>query len=206
MKKILITLMISILTTSCSEKSLTPLSSNATIVAFGDSLTFGYGAPTDKSYPKTLEEKINRTVINEGISGETTSDGLARIKEVLEQDKPSLIIIGLGGNDMLKKINENIIKNNLREMIEISKSSSVQVVLLATPKPSLIGVFTSLNDAEFYKEIAKEKNIPLINNVYSKWLSKSEYKSDPIHLNEKGYEKVAEHIAEFLKDNGAIEK
>jgi acyl-CoA thioesterase-1 len=206
MKKILITLIISILTTGCAKESLTPLPNNSTIVAFGDSLTFGYGASPKDSYPSLLKSKININVINEGVSGDTTEDGLDRIHEVLEENKPSLILIGLGGNDMLRKVNEEIIKDNLKKLIDISKASGSQVVLLATPKPSLIGAFTSLSDAGFYEEIAKEKNVPLIEDVYSKWLSKSEYKSDPIHLNAKGYEKVAEQIAEFLEDAGAIKK
>lgn len=205
MKKILITLIISILATGCAKKSLTPIPNDSKIVAFGDSLTFGYGANSNESYPKILQNKINITVINEGISGDTTTDGLERIHEVLEKNSPSMILIGLGGNDMLRKINEEKIKNNLRKLIEISQDKGIQVVLLATPQPSLMGIFTSLSDAEFYKEIAKEKNVPLIEDVYSKWLSKSEYKSDPIHLNAKGYEKVAEQIAEFLEDEGAIQ-
>lgn len=206
MKKILITLIISILTTGCAKESLTPLPNNSTIVAFGDSLTFGYGASPNDSYPSVLKNKINMTVINEGISGDTTEDGLDRIYEVLEENKPALILIGLGGNDMLRKISEEKIKANLKKLIDISQENGVQVVLLATPKPSLIGAFTSLSDADFYKEIAEEKNVPLIEDVYSKWLSDQEYKSDPIHLNAKGYEKVAEHVAQFLEDAGAIKK
>lgn len=204
MRKIIIILIVALLSTGCSKKTLTPIDHNSNIVAFGDSLTFGYGASPAESYPSILKSKINKNVVNAGVNGNTTQDGLDRISDVLDNYKPSLIIIGLGGNDMLRKVSEETTKENLRKMIDISRDNGVQVVLLATPKPSLMGAFLSLSDADFYKKIAKEKNVPLIEDVYSKWLSKQEYKSDLIHLNAKGYEKVAETIAEFLKSSGAI--
>lgn len=204
MKKILITLLSLSLLLGCSKKDLVHITENSTIVAFGDSLTYGYGANHSESYPEFLKRKINFNVINEGVNGNTTQDGLQRIESVLSEHTPTLIIIGLGGNDMLRKIPEETTKENLTKMIKISKDKGIQVVLLATPRPSIFGAITSLSDATFYKIIAKENNVPLIENVYSKWLSKEEYKSDLIHLNAKGYEKVAEDIYDFLKKHGAI--
>lgn len=204
MSKTLLILFLAILTVGCSQKSLSPIDEGSNIVAFGDSLTFGYGASPNESYPEKLKSKINRNIINEGVNGNTTEDGVSRINEVLETYSPSLIIIGLGGNDMLRKVDEETTKNNLRKLIDISKTSGAEVILLATPRPSIMAALGSLNDAEFYEDIAKEKEVPLIENVYSELLSKPQYKSDPIHLNAKGYDMVAENIAKFLKESGAI--
>ncbi len=205
MKKIFFVLIASLFVlTACGKKDLLPISQEGKILAFGDSLTFGYGASTADSYPVKLEELIDRKVINEGINGNTTEDGLRRIESVINEHNPSLIIIGLGGNDMLRKMPEDNIKQNLSMMIEIAKKENIQIVLLATPRPSGLGLVGFLEDAKFYEEVAKNNSVPLIQNVYSKWLSKNEYKSDPIHLNAKGYQQVAEDIADFLKSSGAI--
>lgn len=205
MKKIFFVLIASLFVlTACGKKDLLPISQEEKILAFGDSLTFGYGASPFESYPSRLEELIDRKVINEGINGHTTVDGLNRIEGVINEHNPSLIIIGLGGNDMLRKIPEDNIKQNLSKMIDIAKKQNIQIVLLATPKPSGLGLVGFLEDANLYEEVARNNNVPLIKNIYSKWLSKNEYKSDPIHLNAKGYTKVAEEIADFLKSNGAI--
>lgn len=204
MKKIIFLAILVSLLVGCFNKELTKLDDDAIIIAFGDSLTYGYGASQFESYPVVLQNLINRKVINEGVNGNSTTDGLNRIKQVLNENKPDLIIIGLGGNDMLRKIPDNKIKENLDKMIKIAKEKQSQVVLLATPKPSLMGLITNLDDAEFYKEVAKENGVHLIEDIYSKWLSEEEYKSDPVHLNAKGYQKVAEEIADFLESKGAI--
>jgi len=193
-----------VLLVGCSKEKLSKINPSSNIIAFGDSLTFGYGAPENKSYPEILKKIIHINVINEGVNGNTTKDGVDRITDVIDEYNPSLIIIGLGGNDMLRKVSESEIRTNLIKMINISKSKKIQVVLLAIPKPSTLALVGYLNDAEFYKEIAKENKVILIDGVYSTWLSKKEYKSDMIHLNEMGYEKVAEQIAEELKNLGAI--
>ncbi|NNM14640.1 MAG: arylesterase, partial [Gammaproteobacteria bacterium] len=91
-----------IILAACGAKPLSPLSQNATIVAFGDSLTQGVGTTRDKSYPAVLAEISGRNVINAGISGETTTEGLGRFASVLEQNAPELVILIEGGNDILR--------------------------------------------------------------------------------------------------------
>jgi lysophospholipase L1-like esterase len=204
MKKFYIILLTSIFLWGCSKKESIKISEDSTIVAFGDSLTFGYGASQNESYPNVLKEKIGINVVNEGISGNTTKDGVNRIEAVISEHNPSLILVGLGGNDMLRNVSEEETKENLSKIIKISQSKGIQVILLATPKPSGLGLIGYLSDAEFYKELAEQHNVLLIEDVYSKWLEKNEYKSDQIHLNSKGYQKVAEHIAEFLKEENLI--
>lgn len=178
------------------------------IIAFGDSLTFGYGSD-NINYPTYLSEITGYNVVNYGINGDTTTTGLARLEEILIKEKPQLIILSLGGNDLLQKIPLNIIKDNLRKMIDIIKRNNIQVVLLAEPQPRIMDLvmgqsIISLNDATLYEEISKENKIYNINKVYSVLLSDKENKSDLIHLNEKGYIKAAKLIAEQLKNQKII--
>lgn len=202
MKKIILSIVILCLS-ACSKK-ITELPENAKIVAFGDSLTYGYGASPEESYPARLEYLINRKVINSGVNGNTTKDGLNRLEEIINM-KPSLVILGLGGNDMLQKKPTIETINNLKQIIEKLKEKNINVILLAVPKPSIFGLVGGLSDADFYEKIAKEEKIELISS-YSKNLSKEENKSDPIHLNAKGYALVAEDIAKKFKEFGLVKK
>ncbi len=203
MKKIILLFLV-LLMSACSKVEVEPLARNDTIVAFGDSLTYGYGVYAGFSYPEQLSKIIKIKVINAGVNGNTTKDGLNRLSEIMDEHKPKLVLLGLGGNDMLRKVPDQTIIDNLTNMIKQIKAKNAQVVLLATPKPSLLGSVGYLNDASFYKDVAKKENVLLIEDIYSQFLSKQEYKSDLIHLNQKGYELVAKEIAKFLEDNNFI--
>lgn len=189
----------SILLTACSDPKLQPLSSNATIVAFGDSLTEGIGASKEGSYPSQLAIITGLNVVNAGISGETTDRGLARFKDVLTQYNPELVILLEGGNDILRNQNQNQTKQNLAQMIDIAKQHNVQVLLMGVPEKNL---FSSV--AGFYDELAEEHEVAYMRGVISDLLKTKKYKSDQIHLNAQGYRVLAEQIAEILKDEGAL--
>lgn len=206
MKK-LFYLLIILLLSSCSkngELHLKIIDKSSTIVAFGDSLTYGMGANLHEAYPAQLQKIIGVSTINEGVNGNTTVDAIVRLPNILEEKKPSLVIIGLGGNDMLRNMSEEEMVSNIKRMIQMIRAKNAQVVLLAIPKPSLLANIGMLSDSKVYEKISLETKTPLISNVYSELLSKKEYKSDMIHLNAKGYKKVAENIAEKLHDFGAI--
>jgi acyl-CoA thioesterase I len=185
----------------CSSESKMPrLGSDAVIVAFGDSITFGTGAQPQDSYPAVLEKMINRRVVNAGIPGEVTSQGLSRLPEVLEREKPALLILCEGGNDMLRRLNEQQMAGNLRDMIRLAQSKKVAVVLIAVPQ---LGILVS--PAPVYEKIAKEMSILLEEKTLSTILADSSQKSDYIHPNAAGYQRLAEAIAALLKKKGAID-
>jgi len=191
-----------ILSISCGQQStLEPLQSDATIVAFGNSLTFGTGTNRESSYPSVLQQLTGLTVINEGIPGHTTEDGLKRIDKVLTQYNPELVILCLGGNDFLRKKPINETKTNLLAIIDKIKQGGSQVVLVAVPKFGIL-----IGDAELYAEIAKQTQVPLLEDVLSDYLSDRTLKSDTIHLNKQGYYKLAESIQQFLIARGALPK
>jgi lysophospholipase L1-like esterase len=178
---------------------LPPLGPNDVIVAFGDSLTYGTGAAEHESYPAVLAGLVNRKVVRAGVPGETTAGGLARLESVLEEHRPALVIVSLGGNDMLRKVSDAEIKANLRRIIQIIRERGISVVLFGVPRPALI-----TSAAEFYGELAQEFNIPYEGRIVTDVLYRPGQKSDPIHPNAIGYRRMAEAFAALLKKAGAI--
>lgn len=172
---------------------------NAVILAFGDSLTYGTGAETQQSYPAVLQKLISRTVINAGIPGEITAEGRARLPRLLDRYHPTLVLLCLGANDMIRGLSEEAAIENLREMIRMIQDSGAEVVLIGVPRPNLLA-----STPEFYRTIAEEFSIPYLQSAMGDVLKKTSLKSDFIHPNAKGYRKLAEAVAAFLRKKGAL--
>jgi acyl-CoA thioesterase I len=175
------------------------LDANATVLAFGDSLTYGTGVGAPESYPAVLETLIGRKVVRSGVPGETSEEGLVRLPGVLEEVKPALLVLCMGGNDFLRNTEEAHAAANVRAMVKLARDQGVAVVILATPKPGL-----GLSTPKFYGEIGTEFKAPVENAVLETVLSNNRLKSDLIHPNAEGYKRVAEAIAKVLKGSGAI--
>ena len=176
-----------------------PLSEDAVVLAFGDSLTFGTGASRELAYPAQLQTLISRTVINAGIPGEVSRAGLRRLPALLEQHRPELIIICHGGNDILRRMDLRSTRNNIQQMIDLSRSQGTQVVLIGVPE---FGIF--LSSADFYSDLAEQNRLPIENTVLSDVLRVAAYKSDQIHPNADGYSIMADRLAELLRNSDAI--
>ncbi len=179
--------------------TLPKLNSHDVIVAFGDSLTHGTGASSDTAYPAVLASLTGRTVINAGVPGDTTSSGLARLPAVLDEHQPRLVLLCLGGNDMLRKQPEAATENNLRLLVQTIRASGAEVMLIAVPEPKLFG-----GAPEFYTRVAEDMRLPLEDDVFNDVLKDNSLKADPIHANAAGYRVVAERLAEFLREAGAL--
>lgn len=188
-------------TFSCSEdqNNLTPLSTDATILAFGDSLTYGTGANDGLDYPTQLSKLINLPVINAGIAGEISKDGLARLPALLDKHQPHLVILIHGGNDILNKLPRKDMMHNLLSMIKHASDRGIQVIILGVPEPGLF-----LSSAKVYEEIAKQTGIPAELNLLAAIISNNSLKSDTVHPNAMGYQILAEGIFKFLQQKGAI--
>ena len=187
--------------TTCSSGTKLPrLASDAVILAFGDSLTFGTGAEPSESYTAVLGKMIGRKVVNAGIPGEVTGEGLSRLPKVLDKVKPALMILCHGGNDLLRRLNQQHAAQNLRAMIRLARERQVSVVLVAVPSPGV-----SLSPPPIYREIATEFKIPLEEKTLAAVLADGSFKSDYIHPNAAGYHRMAETLATLLKKSGAIE-
>jgi lysophospholipase L1-like esterase len=179
--------------------TLPKLGSHDVIVAFGDSLTHGTGASDDTAYPAVLASLTGRTVINAGVPGDTTASGLHRLPGVLAEYKPRLVLLCLGGNDMLRKQPESTTVNNLRLLVQTIRASGAEVVLIGVPEPRLFG-----DAPDFFEQVAEDMQLPLEQDVFNDVLKDNRLKSDPIHANAAGYRVVAERLAEFLRKTGAL--
>jgi len=197
----LLLLLFSLSMSACSDgPEMQPITADATILAFGDSLTYGTGTSRDKAYPAVLETLINRKVINAGVPGEVTREGLARLPQLLSRHQPDLLILCHGGNDILRKLDMVKARNNIQQMIDLAREQQVQVVLIGVPK---FGLF--LAPAPIYQEIAEHNNLPILSDALSDILSSAQLKSDHIHPNSKGYQQLAENISEMLIQSKAVE-
>jgi acyl-CoA thioesterase-1 len=182
-----------------STPKIAKLDRGAVVLAFGDSLTFGTGAAKEESYPAMLEGGTGLHVVNAGVPGEISEEGLARLPEAIDEAQPRLIILCHGGNDFLRKLDDATAAGNIRAMIQLAKSRGIPVVLLATPKP---GFPPSV--PKFYADIAAEARIPLEADVMRAVLLDASLKSDLVHPNGKGYREVAAAVGKLLKKSGAI--
>lgn len=197
---IFILLFIVLLTGCSSSIELTPLAKDDVVLAFGDSLTFGTGASPEASYPTVLANLIDRKVVNAGIPGEVTEQGLKRLPSVLDEYQPTLLILCHGGNDILRQKHKQQTIDNLKSMINIAINRNINVVLVGVPEYGLL-----LTTASFYGDIAKEFNIPFEEDALSDILFRSQLKSDRVHPNAEGYSLFAEAIYDLLQMHGVIE-
>ena len=186
---------------ACGEKppSLPKLGGDDVVLAFGDSLTYGTGAGTEEAYPRVLAKLIGRQVIGAGVPGETTADGLERLPAVLDEVRPRLVLLCMGGNDMLRKVALASIESNLRAMVQLAKARGIGVVLIGVPTPELFG-----GPPAFYDRIAEDQSLPLEKKVLNDILFDRSLKSDPIHPNAAGYRHFAEALADLLHRAGAV--
>ncbi|MBH0065221.1 GDSL-type esterase/lipase family protein [Psychrobacter sp. SZ93C1] len=179
--------------TGCdSEPMQTALPAGSTVIALGDSLTYGYGANIETAYPTVLAELSKWRVINAGVNGDTSADVLTRVNEITEQS-PDLVLLGVGGNDVLQRIAPDTLQ-----------SKNINVVLIAEPHLSTSALFGKASDNPLYEDIAEAEDIPLYSDGWSTILSDDALKSDRIHANAAGYRQFAEGLHSYLKEEGWV--
>ncbi|HEU5176909.1 MAG TPA: arylesterase [Burkholderiales bacterium] len=184
----------------CGERPrLERLPSDAIVLAFGDSLTFGTGASEGESYPAQLESLIGRRVVRAGVPGEVTAQALARLPGALDEHAPRLLLLCIGGNDFLRRLGNQQAERNVREMVKLARSRGVAVMLIGTPEPGF-----AVTPPAFYSSIAKEFRLPYEEGIIGQVLKDASLKADPIHPNARGYRLIAERVADQLKQSGAI--
>jgi len=177
-----------------------------TILFLGDSLTEGYGLNKEEAFPKLVQNLIlkklkkNVEVINGGVSGSTTSDGLARLKWYIKK-QPDLIFIALGANDGLRGLDLTQSQKNLEEIILYAKKSKAKVFLAAMLIPPNYGPIYSKNFKNMYEKTRlkyKLKTMPfLLEGVAGK---RELNQRDGIHPNVEGHKHIAKNIFEFIKE------
>jgi len=189
-----------LLATGCGQQAkLQALAPDAVVLAFGDSLTYGTGAKEEESYPAQLAMLSGRRVLREGVPGEVSATGLARLPGLLDEHRPRLLLLCHGGNDFLRRLPKAEAAANVRAMVQLARDRGIDVVLIGTPEFGFL-----LSPPDFYAEIAKEFRIPYESGVLSTILRDANLKSDQVHPNAAGYQLMAQRVYELLKKSGAV--
>jgi len=162
------------------------------IIAFGDSLTYGYGAAQEESYPYVLGEIIGRDIVNLGVNGNTAADGLARIDD-LKDYNPYMVLIEFGANDYMRKRPFDQTKQALSDIVDYVQDMGAIAVLVDTGGPGM-GQYT-----DYMKELSKQKQTLFVPAIMAGIFTDPSLKSDIIHPNAKGYKIVAERVYKSIK-------
>ena len=162
-------------------------------IAFGDSLTEGYGASEGASYPAVLSQRLGLNIANFGTSGHTTADGLKRVEEVARLN-PRVVLLCLGGNDTLEQAPRQQTFDNLGAIIDRLQRQGTFVVLIGVRSASL----TDRNE-KYFKSLAREKRALYVPNILKGIFPKPVYMHDAIHPNDEGYRMIADRLEKALR-------
>ena len=187
----------------CGRKRFRKLAAGDAILALGDSLTAGYGAPKGADYPAQLAQILGRRVINGGVSGDTSAQALVRLPDLLAQ-KPKLVVVSIGGNDFLQRLPESGTRENIRKMVAMIRAADVPAVLVAIPHFTTGALLGMVSEHPLYAELADELDVPLLQGAWAEILGDKDLKSDAVHANAAGYRLFAEKLAGFLKKLGLV--
>ncbi len=202
MKKInsgFLLIILSIALSGCGRQEIRNLDAKGeSIICFGDSITFGYGANPGEDYPTALGKMVNLPVINAGVDGDTSFSALERLEKDVLSKNPRLVIVEFCGNDFLKKIPKETTVKNLNEVIDRIQAQGIMVALVDISA----GMFFKEYRAAF-KGIADKKQAIFIPVVLHKIITNPAMKSDFFHPNARGYKIIAcrvyNAIARYIK-------
>ncbi|HEY0048495.1 MAG TPA: arylesterase [Pyrinomonadaceae bacterium] len=185
---------------------LPPTSSNKPkIVAFGDSLTAGFGLSEKESYPFLLQQRLNAEgynyeVVNAGVSGDTSQGGLERIDWSLEQENVQILVLELGANDLLRGLSPAKMKKNLGEIIKKAQAKKVQVLLCGMLAPPTMGARYQQEFIKAFPDLADEYKVEFLPFILEGIaLDKKLNQADGIHPNAEGAKILAENVYKGLK-------
>ena len=173
------------------------------VLAFGDSLTAGLGLPGNEAFPAQLQarlkaEGIDAKIVNAGVSGDTTTDGLARLDWALA-DRPGYVILALGANDMLRGIDPKIVRANLDKIIDKITASGAKILLLGMRATPDWGAQYERDFDTIYPDLAKAHDVPLypffLEGVA---MDPALNQADGLHPNERGVAVLVDHIAPLV--------
>lgn len=183
------------------------LAPGTVVLAFGDSVTYGTGARRGEDYPTRLARRSGWEVVNAGIPGDTTGAARSRIETLLQETEPTLVIVELGGNDFLRRRSEKEVKEDLRAILQVVRTSGAIPVLVGVPELSIFRASIGrLSDSPIYSELAEEEGVLLLDSVFSGVLSDASLRADRIHPNARGYRVLADGIAEGLVEAGLLRR
>ncbi|WP_206613519.1 GDSL-type esterase/lipase family protein [Parahaliea mediterranea] len=197
-------ILLCLLLSACApDPTVNPIPPGATVMAFGDSITFGTGAAAGESYPDRLAALNGWRMVNAGVPGDTAQGAGERLGDALTQHQPALVILELGGNDFLRRRPASAVKEDLRGLIRQVKAQGIPLALVAVPRFSVLRASVgTLDDAALYRELAEEEQVFLVQNILARILSDETLRADPIHPNAAGYRQLARQLHAALAEAG----
>jgi acyl-CoA thioesterase-1 len=188
-----------------SEIKVSPKSNSGVIVAFGDSLTEGYGLMPDQAYPALLEKRLTEKgyqykVVNAGVSGETSSGALSRVDWILRLN-PDIVVLETGANDGLMGINPTVLEQNLGQIIATLQQNGVTVILAGMKMLLNLGPAYTQDFEAVYARVARQYQVTLIPFFLEGVAARRDMNlADGIHPNAKGYELITELVLPYVVD------
>ena len=176
------------------KKTAQPVPPGSTVLALGDSLTFGTGASTETSYPAVLAGLTGWNVVNAGVPGDTSAQALARLPALLAEHQPKLVIVSIGGNDFLRKLPESDTRAHVHAICKQSLDAGAQVLLVAVPRATVAAALGQMTDHALYAEVAEDLKIPLQREAWGEVLAQPDLRADAVHSNARGYAQFARSV------------
>ena len=180
------------------------LEDRPSIVVLGDSLTSGFGLNLEEAFPAVLQEYLDGSeysyeMVNAGVSGDTSAGGVRRLDWVLDRNV-EVMIVALGGNDGLRGLPVEAMKDNLTTIVETAMQRDIVVILAGMEAPPNLGQIYTVEFREVFSEVAGEYNVPFVPFLLEGVAGVNELnQSDGIHPNLEGARRVAEHLWPVLE-------
>lgn len=175
------------------------------ILILGDSISAGYGLPMGTSWVNLLQDTLKKdqskySIVNSSISGETSAGGKARISNLMQQHKPSIVIVELGGNDALRGFPLATTYQNLLEIVQISKNNGAKVLILGMKIPTNYGAEYTAQFSKMYVDLGKNTQSALVPFFFEGVATKREYfQEDGIHPNQNAQSILLKNVLPTLK-------
>ena len=176
-----------------------------TLVILGDSLSAAYGIKQDKSWTNVLQKKLQQNnkgvqLINASVSGDTTANGINRLIRLLEQQQAQWVIIELGANDGLRGLPISYIKHNLQSLIDISRKSGAEVLLMEIKIPPNYGKKYTRAFNQIYHQLAADYSLTLLPFMLDEIVLKPELmQADGLHPNERAQLIISNNLWQALE-------
>lgn len=174
------------------------------LVFLGDSLTAGYMLNRQSAYPALIEQRIRAaglpwTVLNAGVSGDTSAGALRRADAIL-RDPVGLLVLWIGGNDGLRGQDTGALKRNVTQILASAKAKQVPVMLVEMHMPPNLGRDYTRAFSAVFTDVARELSVPLIPFALDGTAGEEDMNlADGIHPNARGHQKIAEHLWRYLE-------
>lgn len=179
-----------------TPKGLCPLNGDS-IITLGDSLANGFGVSENDSFAIQIPRILGKNAIKLGIDGEVSAGLMARISSELDGKNPAVVIISIGGNDFLRKLDKSATQHNIEAIVRKAKAKTSCVVLLGVPDGILGGLVGGVSSV--YYDIAKAEGVLLEKDAMPQILKQHSLKVDEIHPNKDGHTIIAQNIANLIR-------